>query len=194
MSRTTSQSKKVPNDFYEKLGPAIFRQIGRELALAYRVLDLGCGGCDLAAFLRRAYRQRVTGVDISDGKLPRHDDPRTSRAAMRCIKGNACRLAFLRNASEDAVVATWALHEMENRLDAVTEAYRVLRPGGKILIVDFPKGSLAQRLWNEDYLTPSEAATLLKEAGFARVRARTIHKGQVMWLVGFRPPNTVTSK
>ena len=188
------QSKNLPDNFYEKLGPAIFRRIGRELALAYRVLDLGCGGCDLAAFLRKAYRQRVTGVDISDGKLPRHDDPRTSRAAMRCVKGNASRLAFLRDAGQDAVVATWALHEMENRLDAVTEAYRVLRPGGKIVIVDFPRGSLAQRLWDEDYLTPSEASALLKEAGFAQVRVRSVHQEQVMWAVGFRPPNTGTSK
>jgi len=191
--KTTMQSKHLPDDFYEKLHSRLYRRIGRELALAYRVLDLGCGNCGLVAFLRKTYHQRVTGVDISDGKLPRHDDPRTSHAPMRCIKGNAARLKFLREGSEDAVVVTWALHEMENRLDALTEACRVLRPGGKILIVDFPKGSVAQRLWNEDYLTAPEVAVLLNEAGFARVRARTVHKEQVIWAVGFRPPNMETS-
>ena len=90
----------------------------------------------------------------------------------------------------DAVVTTWALHEIDRRSETLSEAYRVLRPGGRILIVDFPKGSLAQRLWNEDYLTASEVGTLLSEAGFARVRARTIHKGQVIWAVGVRPPRT----
>jgi len=55
--------------------------------------------------------------------------------------------------------------------------------------VDFPKGSLAQRLWDENYLTVSGVGTLLSEAGFAGVRARTIFDGQVIWAVGFRPPN-----
>jgi len=184
--------KNLPDDFYEKLRPKLYRRIGRELALAHRVLDLGCGNCDLVAFLRKAYRQRVTGVDVSDGKLPRHDDPSRSRAPMRCIKGNAARLAFLRDGSIDAVVSTWALHEMDSPQDAMTEACRVLRPGGKMLIVDFPKGSLAQRLWNENYLTAAEAGSLLRDAGFVRVRVRTVHSGQVIWAVGFHPPNAET--
>jgi len=191
-SEVTMQSKDLPDDFYEKMRSRIYRRIGRELALAHRVLDLGCGNCDLVAFLRKAYRQRVTGIDISDGKLPRHDDPSKSRAPLRCIKGNAASLAFLRDGSVDAVVTTWALHEMDRRLDAMVEAYRVLRPGGKMLIVDFPKGSLAQRLWDENYVTTAEAGLLLTEAGFMRVRSRTIHNGQVIWAVGFRPPNTGT--
>lgn len=187
------QSKDLPDDFYEKIRPRLYRGIGRELALAHRVVDLGCGSCDLVAFLRKAYRQRVTGVDVSGGKLPRRDDPSKGRAPMRCIKANAAHLAFLRDGSVDAVVTTWALHEMDSPRDAVAEAYRVLRPGGKMLIVDFSKGSLAQRLWDENYLTPSEAGTLLGGAGFVRVRARTIHNGQVIWAVGFRPPNTGTN-
>jgi len=186
------QSKDLPDDFYEKLRPKLYRRIGRELALAHRMLDLGCGSCDLVAFLRKAYRQRVTGVDVSEGKLPRRDDPSKSRAPMRCIKGNAARLAFLRDGSIDAVVTTWALHEMDSPLDAMAEAYRVLRPGGEMLIVDFPKGSLAQRLWDENYLTAAEAGALLRRAGFVRVRARAIHDGQVIWAVGTRPPNTET--
>jgi len=111
---------------------------------------------------------------------------------VRCIKADASHLDFLSEGSMDAVVTTWALHEMNDRQHAVAEAYRVLRPGGKMLIVDFPKGSLAQRLWNENYLTAPEAGTLLKDAGFVRVRARTIHDAQVIWAIGTRPLNTGT--
>jgi len=182
--------KNVADDFYEKIHSRLYRRIGRELGVAHRVLDLGCGGCELVAFLRKAYRQRVTGVDVSDGKLPRRNDPSNNRAPMRCIKGNAARLAFLRDGSMDAVVTTWALHEMDDRPGTVAEAYRVLRPGGKMLIVDFPKGSLAQRLWDEDYLTVPEAGALLTAAGFVRVRARAIYKQQVILASGHRPANT----
>jgi len=181
--------KDLPDDFYENIRPGLYRRIGRELCTAYRVLELGCGSCELVTFLRRAYRQRLTGVDIAGSKLPRHDDPSRSRASMRCIEGDASRLTFLGDGSMDAVFSTWALHEMDDRVGAVAEAYRVLRPGGKILIVDFPRGSLAQRLWNEHYLTAAEVGKLLRGGGFVRVRARTIHDGQVIWAVGFRPPN-----
>ena len=109
---------------------------------------------------------------------------------MQCIKANASRLTFLRDGGVDAMVTTWALHEMETPEEIVREAFRVLRPGGEMLIVDFPKGSLAQRLWNENYWTPSEVGTLLRETGFVRVRARTIYRGQVIWAVGYGPPNT----
>ena len=180
----------LPDDFYDRIHSRLYRRIGREVALAYRVLDLGCGSCELARFLRQTYRQRVTGVDISDGQLPRRDDPSSSRAPLRCIKANASRLGFLRDASVDALVTTWALHEMAEPEETLREAFRVLRPGGEMLIVDFPKGSLAQRLWNEKYWTAFEVATLLKETDFVRARARTIYQGQVIWAVGFRPPKT----
>ena len=181
--------RKVPDDFYEKMKPRLHHRIGRELGVAYRVLDLGCGSCELAKFLRKTYRQRVTGVDISGISLPRRDNPRKGRAAMRCIKGNAARLTFLRDGSMDAVVTTWAVHEMKAPKPAMREALRVLRPGGKMLIVDFPKGSLAQRLWNEAYLTVRAVAELLRQAGFVRIRSRTAFEGQVIWAVGFRPPD-----
>jgi len=61
-----------------------------------------------------------------------------------------------------------------------------------MLIVDFPKGSLAQRLWNENYLTPAEVSMLLRNAGFVGVSVRTIHNGQVTWAVGFRSPDART--
>jgi ubiquinone/menaquinone biosynthesis C-methylase UbiE len=190
-TEVTMCSEDVPPDFYERIRARLYRRIGRELSVAHRVLDLGCGSCELVRYLRKSYGQRVTGVDISDGKMPRRDDPSRSRAPMRCIKSDGARLEFLRDGSVDAVVTTWALHEMDRPSDVVAEGYRVLRPGGKMIIVDFPRGSLAQRLWDEDYLTASEARSLLTEAGFERVRARTIHDGQVIWAVGFRPAKTM---
>jgi len=63
----------------------------------------------------------------------------------------------------------------------------VLRPGGKLLVVDFPKGSLAQRLWSEDYYRPDEVKCLLKEAGFSDIRVRLIEQGQVIWACAHQP-------
>ena len=75
---------------------------------------------------------------------------------------------------------------MKNALAALEEARRVLRPEGRILIVDFPRGSLAQRLWNEQYYTPVQVEALLRKAGFADARAGVIYQEQVIWAQGRR--------
>ena len=182
---------ELPDDFYEKAKPRLQRRIGRELRLAYRILDLGCGSCGLAQFLRRAYGQRVTGVDISDSRFPRHDAPSQKRSPLRCIKADAAHLDFVRAGAVDAVVSMWALHEMKDVEGALRETFRVLRRGGEILIVDFPRRSLAQRLWNEDYYSVKETGGLLARAGFQDIRVKTIERGQVTWATGLQPVSDV---
>lgn len=174
-----------PDDFYEKARLRLQKRIGRELRLAYRVLDLGCGSCGLAQFLRTTYRQRVTGVDISDAGFPRHDGPSRERRGLTCIKANAAHLDFVKDRAVDAVVSMWALHEMQDAPGALREACRILRPGGKVLIVDFPRGSLAQRLWNENYYSAPEIGRMLTRGGFAEVHVKPIERGQIIWATGY---------
>ena len=148
-------TKQLPDNFYEQIKLRLHKRIGQEVRLARRVLDLGCGSCDLVRYLASAYDQEVTGA--ADG-------------------------------SADAVVSMWALHEMEKPRAILGEARRVLRPGGEIFVIDFPRDSLALRLWNEDYYRPDEVKTLLQETGFEKIQVHLIEQGQVMWARGYRPP------
>jgi len=177
----------MPDNFYEQIKPRLHRRIGREVRVAHRVLDVGCGSCDLVRYLAGSYGQDVTGVDISDGSFPsrRHT---AEGSHYHCLKRDAAHLGFAKDESADAVVAMWALHEMAKPGEILQEAHRVLRPGGEIFVVDFPRDSLAQRLWNEDYYQPSEVDALLREAGFEQVQVRLIEREQVMWARGYRPP------
>ena len=175
----------LKDDFYEKIKPRLHRRIGRELRLAGRVLDLGCGACDLVQYLARTYRQEVTGVDVSGGSFPRRRH--TSYGwRFRCIRKNAKHLGLVKDASMDAVVSMWALHEMEHPQAILAEAHRVLRTGGELLIVDFPRDSLAQKPWNEDYYRPDQMERLLAKAGFMDIRVRLTERGQVIWAKAFR--------
>ncbi len=176
--------KNPPENFYEKIKPRLHKRIGHELRLAGCVLDLGCGACDLVQYLTRTYHQNVTGVDISGGSFPKRRHTSDGRR-FRCIRKDAKRLGFAKAGAQDAVVMMWALHEMEHPDAILAEAYRALRPGGEILIVDFPRGSLAQTLWNEDYYCPAEINQMLIDAGFADVSARLIEREQIIWAKGF---------
>jgi len=180
-------AERTSQNVYEQIKPRLHRRIGRELRLARRVLDLGCGCCDLVRYLAATYKQQVTGVDIRSGSFPRRRVS-SNGVRFRCLGRNAARLGFAADRSVDAVVMMWALHEMDQPEAILTEARRVLRPGGEVLIVDFPRGSLAQKLWNEHYYRPEEVERLLVNAGFADVRTRLIEHRQVLWARAHRPP------
>jgi len=177
---------RLSDDFYERAKPRLHKRIGRELRLARHVLDLGCGACDLVRYLAETYRQEVTGVDLVS-----HDFPKRRRCRegvrFRCLRRNAARLPFAADGSVDAVVTMWALHEMKRPRAIVAEARRVLRPGGELLVVDFPKDSLAQKLWDEDYYRPDEVKCLLEATGFADIRVRLVERGQVIWACAYQP-------
>jgi len=149
---------------YEKIKPRLHKRIGEELRLAQRVLDLGCGSCDLG------HRRSQHGGSFD------------------CLRQDATRLAFAPDRSVDAVVMMWALHEMDRPEAVLREVRRVLRPGGEVLIVDFPRDSPAQRIWNEDYYRPEEVRRLLGKVGLTDVRSRLVERGLVLWARGHQPP------
>jgi ubiquinone/menaquinone biosynthesis C-methylase UbiE len=184
MARERMGKQEVSENFYEQITPRLYRRIGRELRLARYVLDLGCGSCELVRYLADGYGQKVTGIDISSDSFP-HRRSRT-RQGFDCIRRDASKLGFAADGSVDAVVTVWALHEMEKPEAILAEACRVLRPGGEVLVVDFPRESLAQQLWDEDYYRPDEVKSLLREAGFMDVLVRLVESDQVIWARGYR--------
>ncbi|MFE7743273.1 class I SAM-dependent methyltransferase [Nocardia sp. NPDC057455] len=111
------------------------------------VVDIGCGPGDLARVLARRVGQ-VTGVDPS----PQMIDYATARcrdlANCRFELGTAQSLP-LPDASADLVTCTFAMHHIPepHRTDAIAQMFRVLRPGGKLLLADtHPTGVLRSAL------------------------------------------------
>jgi len=182
-------SAKLPDNFYEKIKPRLYQRVGKELCLAYRVLDLGCGACELARYLSETYGQKVTGVDISADSFLNKRNITKNTKHIRCIRKDAAQLTFIRNKTIDAAIIFWALHEMKNSQAILQEAHRVLRPGGKVLVVEFPRNSLAQKLWNENYYTSKKLTSSLRKAGFKDIRAKRIEHKQILWVTGFRSKN-----
>jgi demethylmenaquinone methyltransferase / 2-methoxy-6-polyprenyl-1,4-benzoquinol methylase len=176
------------------------------LAPGARVLDLACGTGDLAALAqRRGYR--TVGADLSAGMLAvAHTRP--------VVQADAARLP-LADGVLDGVVCGYALRNFTDLAASLSEAARVLRPGGRIAVLEVaapPAGLLrtGYRLWFEHavpvlggllsdaeayrYLPrstaylPDEPALrrLFAQAGFATVGRRLLHGGLSQLLTATR--------
>ena len=93
-----------------------------------RVLDLACGTGDLCRDLGTA-GHRPVGIDVSAGMLA------AARTSASLVRGDAEALPFP-NAAFDGLVCGFALRNFVT-LDAVlAECARVLRPGGRMSLLD----------------------------------------------------------
>jgi len=182
-SRPNNDPAGLTEDFYERLRDRLYRRVARALEDADLVVELGCGSCGLARFLAERNGQDVVGVDVSDAGFP-HE---AAGQHVSCRKADARNMAFLPDGSAAGAVTMYALHEMEDPVAALGEARRVLAPGGRIVIVDFPAGSLAHRLWGERYYSPDRVREMLREAGFHQVRVRLIESAQLIWATARAP-------
>lgn len=173
--------------YNERRGKAYYRHISRHVLARIppgkRILDLGCG----TGLFLRAYEERGgygIGLDISRGML--------EKARVRCTAGdvtlgNAEVLPF-RNESFDAVTSLLAFSYVPRPEQLLSEAWRVLCPGGSLAICTLGKHFLTSGLpavytvaemiklrrigmgaFGERYYDQSEMAGLLEDAGFSEI-------------------------
>ena len=145
------------------------------LAPGESVLDVGCGTGTLALAAKRAVGAsgRVTGIDASPEMIA-IAARKAARAGVEVGFETAAaeRLPFA-DATFDAVLATLMLHHLPGpvRRECAREARRVLKPGGRMLAVDFSRAStghqgLLGRLHRHGGVSLDKMTALLREAGF----------------------------
>lgn len=165
------------------------REVRALLALqpGERVLDIGSGpglmSSEMAAEV--GPEGRVVGVDPSDSMLAM---ARRREAPVEYVAGDALALPF-DDESFDAAVATQVYEYVADMPAALAEARRVLRPGGRLLILDTDWDSIVwhssdhERMlrvlekWNDhlaDPYLPRRLPGLLREAGFELAEATII--------------------
>jgi ubiquinone/menaquinone biosynthesis C-methylase UbiE len=102
------------------------------LAAQQRVLDLGCGTGGFAWAMAQRLQVEVIGVDVAVHLL-RHAVAHAPTVPLRGVLGQAEALP-LADQTVDRVLMSLVLHQMAHRQQALQEVYRVLRPGGRVLV------------------------------------------------------------
>jgi demethylmenaquinone methyltransferase/2-methoxy-6-polyprenyl-1,4-benzoquinol methylase len=134
-----------------------------------RVLDACCGTGDLA-LAAHAEGGRVTGLDFSERMLAR---ARRKSSAIEWVRGDLLALPF-DDASFDVATVGFGVRNVEDLDGGLRELHRVLRPGGRMAILDLvrPRGPLAPfyRVWF-DRLIPLLGSRLPGGAAFTYLPA-----------------------
>jgi ubiquinone/menaquinone biosynthesis C-methylase UbiE len=109
-----------------------------DLAAGMRVADIGAGTGYFAIPIagRVASHGRVHAVDLQPEMLALLQERMPADAPIDLVRGSA-EATGLPDASQDLVLFANVWHEIDDRDAALAEATRVIRPGGRIAILDW---------------------------------------------------------
>lgn len=116
-----------------------YQKILQKLEGIKTVLDLGCGDGTLDVFLAKEGGFRIVGLDISPKGFSHAEKKAHSDGVedlVTCVKGSVYDMTFAKDGEFDAATLIYSLHHIENPISALKESRRVLKPGGKVLIVE----------------------------------------------------------
>jgi demethylmenaquinone methyltransferase / 2-methoxy-6-polyprenyl-1,4-benzoquinol methylase len=105
------------------------------------LLDIATGTGDFAIEALQLNPQKIIGVDISEGMLAVGQEKIKKKNLTGKIElqlGDSENLAFADN-TFDGTMAAFGVRNFENLTQGLSEMYRVLKPGGRIVVLEFSK-------------------------------------------------------
>lgn len=108
-----------------------------------KILDVATGTADLAIEHAKKTKAAITGLDLSQKMLDYGQikvNKKGLKDRIKLIKGDAEKLSF-QNGEFDIVTVSFGIRNFENLEKGISEMGRVLKSGGKLLILEFSKPS-----------------------------------------------------
>ena len=176
-------------------------------AKAHKIMDVATGTGDLAiAMAKRVDRTQILGVDLSEEMLAvarRKIEKQGLEERIMLAKGDAENLDMVTSGSIDAATVSFGVRNFENIERGLSEIYRTLKPGGKLVVLEFsmPKNRLVRWVYSqyahrllpriggmiskdkraytylpdsvEEFPAPERFAEILRGVGFKSVKTRS---------------------
>jgi ArsR family transcriptional regulator len=181
----------VPGRSWKALAEALLK------AMNYRhVADLGAGEGTLSQLLAQR-AEKVIAIDLS----PKMVDYAQQLAIANGLANLEFRIGDIEEPpiadnSIDLAILSQALHHAENPQRAIDSAHRILRPGGRLIILDLLQHNFseARELYADRWLgfSESQIASMLEKSGFTGIetviadKEETHPKFQTLLAVGTR--------
>jgi demethylmenaquinone methyltransferase/2-methoxy-6-polyprenyl-1,4-benzoquinol methylase len=133
------------------------------------ILDVATGTGDFAITSYQILKpEKITGIDISDGML-KVGQKKIMKYGLqnhiRLLNGDS-EAIFFNDDSFDAVTVAFGVRNFENLEKGLSEIYRVLKPGGKLVVLECSKPSLplVRTLYNfyMKFITPKVGKLISK--------------------------------
>jgi demethylmenaquinone methyltransferase/2-methoxy-6-polyprenyl-1,4-benzoquinol methylase len=159
---------------YDRVNPVFWNEDMRDEALDMldvspeeRVLDIGCGtGFATVGLLERT--EEVEALDQSVHQLAKARE-KDELENVDFVRGDAENLPYA-DGTFDAVWSSGSIEYWPSPVDALTEAYRVTKPGGRVLVVGprRPSGRVSGAVADAIMLfyDDDEATRMFEEAGW----------------------------
>jgi ubiquinone/menaquinone biosynthesis C-methylase UbiE len=139
-----------------------------------RVLDAGCGTGNLLLLLHRQKKNlELHGIDISKGMLA---VARKKLKGIAVLRLEAAEHMRFKHCYFDYVLSTEAFHHYADYERVMQNFFRVLKKGGRLIVLDFDFGRILNWLFsrmepgNSRMHTAAQMNALFKRQGFSALR------------------------
>jgi ubiquinone/menaquinone biosynthesis C-methylase UbiE len=160
------------------------------------VLDVGCGTGTLAIAAKRQVGSTgtVCGIDASPEMIARANRKAGKAGVEVAFKNGLAEALPFPDAQFDAVLSTVMLHHLprKTRQQCAHEIRRILKPGGRVLVVDF--GGAAQerktifgRLHRHGYVKLRDIIMVFSEAGLNSVENGAVGISDLQFVLAAAP-------
>lgn len=166
-----------------------------------QVLDVGCGTGTLAIAARQQVGTAgtVTGVDASPEMLARARKKARKAGVEIAFKNGLAEALPFSDAHFDVVLCTVMLHHLpaKVRRQCAAEMRRVLKPGGRVLAVDFvtspaQKKGMVAHFHRHGHISLSEIAAIFRTDGLSIVESGAVGISDLQFVLA-RPMPPVVS-
>lgn len=112
----------------------------------YRILDMGCGTGSLTVRVKQRFPQAdVIGVDVDASILTlsrsKASDLNLEIQFYQCSVEDLSGLSAMKSGHMECIVSSLVFHHLtaDQKRDALSEAYRLMEPGGRLILADWGK-------------------------------------------------------